>query len=135
MRTPTPAIQVQLELGWNTYLLFNSDEGEAESIVFFNILFFGGALIVGGWGVVGCSRKSYLGPAETASFSRRDFSWSNKHDTFWHVVSTGYFYILYLWAIANPDFLSLENFKNLGFSLFTIIIITVNSHADNLFLK
>ena len=43
MRTPTLAVQFQLLLGWNTYLLFNTDivnfvlktdEGEAESIDF-----------------------------------------------------------------------------------------------------
>ena len=42
LRTPTLAAQVQLPLGWNTYVLFNTDivnflwktdEGEAESIV------------------------------------------------------------------------------------------------------
>ena len=71
-------------------------------------MFFGGALIVGGWGVVVWGRKSYLGPAEIASFSNRDFSRSNKHDTFWHVVSTGYFYVLFLWAIAVTDFRSCE---------------------------
>ena len=37
--------------------------------------------------------KSYLGPAETTSFSSGDSSRSNKHDTFWHVLSTGYFYV------------------------------------------
>ena len=52
-------------------------EGE-ESIV----LFFGGALIVSGRGLVGWGRKSYLGPAETASFLNRDFNRSNKHATF-----------------------------------------------------
>ena len=40
-------------------------------------------------------RKSYLGPAEIMSFSSRDFSLSNKHYTFWHIVSTGYFYVLF----------------------------------------
>ena len=44
MRTPTLAVQVQLTLGWTTYLLFISDirnfvwktnQGEAESIVIF----------------------------------------------------------------------------------------------------
>ena len=30
--------------------------------------------------VVGSGRKSYLGPAEIASFFRRDFSRSNKND-------------------------------------------------------
>ena len=50
LRTPTLTVRVQLPLGWNTYLLFNTDtvnfaweadEGEAESIVLF--LFFCGA--------------------------------------------------------------------------------------------
>ena len=40
--------------------------------------------------------ESYLVPAEIASISSRDLSQSNKHDTFWHVVSTGYFSILFL---------------------------------------
>ena len=42
-------------------------------------------------GVLGLGRKSYLGPVKITSFSNRDFSQINKHDTFWHVVSTGYF--------------------------------------------
>ena len=42
LRTPTLAVRVQLPLGWNTYLVFNTNnvnfvwktnEGEAESIV------------------------------------------------------------------------------------------------------
>ena len=46
MRTPTQAVRVQLPLGWNTYLFFNTDfvsflwktdEQEGESIV---LLFF-----------------------------------------------------------------------------------------------
>ena len=45
MRTPTLAARVQLPLGWNTNLLFNTDagnfewktdEGETESICFVN---------------------------------------------------------------------------------------------------
>ena len=84
-------------------------------------------LVFEGWG-----RKSSLGPAETASFSSRDFSRSNKHDSCWHVVSTGSFYVLFLWAIAVSDFLLLEVYKNLGLPLSTMTF-TVNSHADNLF--
>ena len=49
---------------------------------------------------------------------------------FWHVVSTGYFYVLFLWAIAVSNFRPLEIYKNLGIPLSTIIF-TVNSHADN----
>ena len=68
MKTPT----LQLPLGWNPCLLFNSDivnfvwkadEGGTESIVLFIF-----ARVVG-WG-----RKSYLGPAEIASFSSLDLS-------------------------------------------------------------
>ena len=71
-------------------------------------MFFGVALLVGGWGAVGWCRKSYLGPAEISSFSSRDLNRRNKHDSFWLVVSTGYFYILFLWAIVVSDFLPLE---------------------------
>ena len=63
--------------------------------------------VLGGWwwggaggGMVEWGRKSYLGLAEIAYFSCRDFSQNNKHDTFCHVVSTGYLYVLFLWAIA-----------------------------------
>ena len=45
-------------------------------------------------------------------------------------MSTGYFYVLFLWAIAVSDFRPLENYKNLGLPLF-IITFTVNSHAGN----
>ena len=71
-------------------------------------MFFGGSLRVSGWVVLGCCRKSYLRPAETVSFSRLDFSQNNKHDTFWHVASTGYFFVLLLWDIAVSDFRPLE---------------------------
>ena len=105
MRTSSLAVRVQLPLGWNTYLLFDSDivnfvwktdEGEVLQ-----------SLVDKGW----WGRKSYSGPAETSSFSNRYFSPSNKHDTFWHVVLTGYFYDLFLWATAPSDFLSLEIYK------------------------
>ena len=97
-------------------------------------MFFSGALIVGGWWVVGCCRKSYIGPAKIASFSSRNFSRNNKHDTFWHVVSTQYFYVLFLWAIAITDFRPLEIYKNLGLPL-SAITFTVNSHANYHFYK
>ena len=79
-------------------------------------------------------RKSYLGPVEIASFSSQDFSRSNKHDTFWDIVSTGYFYILFLWVIAVSDFCPLEIFKNLDPPLSTITF-TVKSHPDKNFYK
>ena len=78
------------------------------------------AVLVGGWGVVGWGQKSYLGPAEIASFSSQDYSWSCKHDTSWHVVLTGNFYVLYLWALAVSDICPVEILKNFGLSLSTI---------------
>ena len=95
-------------------------------------MYFAGTLTVGGWGVVDWDRKSYLGPAEIASFSSRNFSRSNKHETFWHVVSTGYFNVSFSWAIAVSDFRPLGIHKNLGLSTITF---TVNNHADNHFHK
>ena len=105
-----------------------------QKALYFLFLFFDGALIVVEWGVVWWGRKYYLGPAEIASFSSRDFSQSNKHDTFWHAASSGYFCVLWLWAIAAMDFHSLEIYKKLGLYLSTIII-AGNNHADHHFYK
>ena len=88
-------------------------------------------LVRGCWG---WDRKPYLGPVEIAIFSIRDFSRINKHDTFWIAVSTGYFYVLFLWAIAVSDCLLLGIFKNLVPPLSSITF-TVNSHAVNHFYK
>ena len=77
-------------------------------------------------------RKSYSGPAEIASFSRHDFIRSNKHDTFWRILLTGYFYILFVQATAVSDFRPLGIYKNPGPPLPTITF-TVNSHTDNHF--
>ena len=135
MRTPTLAVRVRLLLWWKPYLLFNTDivnsvsnthKWEAESIVFVNFCslvfdFLSGALIVRGW-VVG------------ASFSCRNFTPSNKHDTFQtfcHVL-TRYFYVLFLWTISVSDFPPFKMYKNLGLLLFSITF-TVSSHADNHF--
>ena len=79
-------------------------------------------------------RKSYLGPVEIASFSSQDFRRSNKHDTFWDIASTGYFYLLFLWVIAVSDFCPLEIFKHLDPPLSTIAF-TVKSHPDKNFYK
>ena len=98
------------------------------------ILFFGVALLVGGWGVVGWCRKSYLGPAEISSFSSWDLGHRNKHDSFWLVVWTGYFYILFLWAIVVSDFFPLEIHKHLVLPMSSIIF-TASSQADNDFYK
>ena len=97
-------------------------------------MFFGVALLVGGWRVVGWGRRSYLGPAEISSFSSRDLNRCNKHDSLWLVVSTGYFYILFLWAIIVSDFPPLEIHKYLVLPLSSITF-TANSQADNHFYK
>ena len=55
----------------------------------------------------------YLGLAEFVSFSSRKLSWSSKRDTFWHVVSKGYFCVLFLWVIAVSDLFSVEIYKKL----------------------
>ena len=109
-------------------------EGRGQKSLFCQFLFFGVALIAGGWGVVCWWRKSFLGPAEITSLSSRDLSRCNKHDSFWLVVSIGYFYILFLWVIVNSDFLPLEIHNHLVFPLSSIIF-TVNSQADNHFYK
>ena len=97
-------------------------------------MFFGVALLVGGWRVVGWGRKSYLGPAEISSFSSRDLNRCNKHDSLWLVVSAGYIYILFLWAIIVSDFPPLEIHKYLVLPLSSITF-TANSQADNHFYK
>ena len=58
-------------------------------------------------------------PAEISSFSSRDLSRRNKHDSIW-LVSTRYFYILFLWAIVVSDFLPLEIHKHLVLPLSSI---------------
>ena len=98
---------------WYCELCMENRWGGGRKHCFVNFLFFGSALIVRGWGVVGWGKKFCLGPAEIASFSSQDLSQSNKHDTLWHVISTEYF-CLFLWAIAVLDFLLLKIYKSLG---------------------
>ena len=66
--------------------------------------------------------------------SRWDFSRSNKHDTFWRVVPTGYFYVLFVSTIAASDLHPLEIYKNLKYIL-VYFNFWVSSHADNHFCK
>ena len=82
-----------------------------------------------GWG-----RKYYLGPAEISSFSSRDLSRRDKHNSFRLVVSTGYFYFLFLWAIVVSDFPPLEIHKHVVLPLSSITF-TANSQVDNRFYK
>ena len=97
-------------------------------------MFFAIALLVGGWGVVGRGRKSYLGRAEISPFSNLDLSRGNKHDSFWLIVSTWYFYVLFLWAIVFSDFPPLKIHRHLVFPLSSITF-TANNQADNHFSK
>ena len=81
--------------------------------------------------MVGWGWKSYLGLAETAPFSGRNFSRCNKHP------NSGMSYrldisVLFSWAIAISDFCPLEIYKNWWFP-FSTKTFTVNSHADNYF--
>ena len=111
MRTPTLAVWIQLRLGWNTCLLLNSvivnilwktDDGEAENIV---LLMFVLWRNFNRWLVL--FRASW-----NCIFFQPGFCRGNKHDTFWHVLSTRYFYVLFLWVIAVSDFSPLEVYKN-----------------------
>ena len=117
------------------FLLFSSDVvnfvrktnegggrgGGGQKALFCWFLFFGVALIVGG----------YLGQSKIASFSSRNLSRNNKHDSFWLVVSTGYFYVLFLWDIVVSDFLLLEIYKHLVLPLSSITF-TINCQSDSL---
>ena len=84
-------------------------------------------------GAVGWGRKSYLGPADILSLSSRDLSRLVVSVVFWLVVSNGYFYILFLWAIVS-DFPPFEIQKHL-FSPLSSITFTANSQTDNHFSK
>ena len=101
------AVRVQLPLWWNTYLLYSSDimwetnEGEAENIAL--LIFVRCRCFNRRW-----VRNSYLRPTEVASFSSRDFSQSNKHDTshsgmlYRLKIFTFYFYEPLLFKISFP---------------------------------
>ena len=76
LRTPTLAVRVQLMLGWNKYLVFNTDivnfavKTDAESTVLLIFLFWRSLhrrWMRGG----GVGQKSHLGPTEIVSFSSR----------------------------------------------------------------
>ena len=82
-----------------------------------------------GWG-----RKSSLGPTEIASFSSQDLCQGNRNDSFWLVALTGYFYILFLWAIVVSDCPPLEIHKLLALPLSRIIFIA-NRQVDDHFHK
>ena len=117
-------------------LLWKTDEREAESIVLliFALWWCFNCRWMRGVGEGGEGRKCYLGPAEITSFSSRNFNRNNEHDTFWHVVSNGYLYFLFLWTIADSNFRPLEICKKIDFPL-SVITFTVNSHAENHFHK
>ena len=77
----------------------------------------------------GVGKKVLFRGSWNRTFPNRDLSRSNKHDIFWHVISTGYLYVLFLSAIAVSDFLPLEMYKKLGPPL-SRTTFTANSHAE-----
>ena len=128
--TPIPAVLVRLLLEGNTYLLFNSDivnfvwktvkgGGERESIVL--LIFVIWRCFNRRW-VSGCGlgQKLPFRASWNRIFSSRDLSWRNKHDSFWLVVSTGYFYIL--WAIVFQIFFPSKFIKIWYLPLYSITI-------------
>ena len=86
---------------------------------------FNSPLIVG-WGI-----KSYLGPAEIASFFCRDLSRHNEHDLFLLVVSVRYLYILFWWALVVSVFLPLEIHKHLRGESIALLIFNLWHSFNN----
>ena len=98
--------------------MWKADEGETESTILLIFVLwrcFNRRWVMGGG--MGWDRNPYSGPAEMGSFSRWDFNQTNENDKYWHVLSAGYFYILFLWAMAVADFC------HLGLPLSTITYI------------
>ena len=133
MRPPTLVVRVQLPLEWNAYLLFNTDivnfawktdEGETKSsFIYFCSLSVLESSIDGG------GRKSYLGPAEIASFSSRSFHISIKFRL--NLKHRSFLIFYYVWKQAvvrmffkigvRKNFASLTG-KHLCWSLFLITL-------------
>ena len=63
---------------WYWELCMENRCGGTQKALLCLFLFFGGDLIVGGWGMAGWDRKSYLRPVEITSSSIQDFSRSSK---------------------------------------------------------
>ena len=106
---------------WMNFL-WKTGQGEAESIVL---------LIFALWR---CFNRQWISGGGVGQKILFRGSWHPiKHDTFWHVL-TGYFFVLFLWAIAVSDFCSWEIHKNFSLPSFAIIF-TVNNHKDNHFYK
>ena len=89
---------------WYCALCVENRWGRGRKHCFVNSFFFP---VFEGWWEGG--REPYLGAAEITSFSSRDFSRNNKHDTFWHVLTTGYFQIFIFMNHCCFRFLSLGN--------------------------
>ena len=123
---PTPAV---LRLIWNPYLLFNSDI----------VNFVWKTDLVGRGGgdrknccVNFCSLVVLKSSVDEGWWGEAESLISGQLKS--HTFPDGYFYVLFLWAIAASDFHPLEIYKNLGFPLSTITF-AVNSHGDNHFYK
>ena len=77
--------------------MWKADEGETESTILLIFVLwrcFNRRWVMGGG--MGWDRNPYSGPAEMGSFSRWDFNQTNENDKYWHALSAGYFYILFL---------------------------------------
>ena len=105
---------------WFVNFVWKTDEGEAESIVLliFVLWWCLNRRWMGGGGV---EQKVSFRASSNRIFFQREFLPKHKHDTFWNVVLTGYFYVLFLWIIVVSDFCPID--------------FTVNSHADSHFYK
>ena len=65
-----------------------------------------------------------------AYLSRWDFNQTNKHGKFWHVLSTKYFSILFLWAMVVADFCHLDIYENSGLPLSTTTYLQYKTSFD-----
>ena len=128
MRTPKLVVWVQLPLGWNTYLLFNTDianfawkTGEGEAVLWrcLNLRWMRGG---------GVGQKVLF----RASWNRIFFQSWFKHDT---CFSDGIFLcFIFMNHGCFRFFFFMEIYNNLDFPLF-FITFTVNSHVDIHFYK
>ena len=138
MRTPTLAVRVQLPLGWNTNLLFNSDivnfvwktdEEEAESIIL---------LIFDIWRCFNCRWVRGGGVCQKVLFRA---SWNRTFFQPWfqqkQYVSMKHFELLYRLDISTFYFtaIAVSAWKFIKCLSLSTISLTVNSHVDNHFCK
>ena len=112
---------------------FNSDIVNAESIVL--LIFVLWRCFTCCWVKdCGLGQKVLFRASWNLIFFQMGLNWHNKYDSSWLAVSTGYFYISFLWAIVLSDFPPLEIHKHLVLPL-SGITFTAKSQANNHFYK